>query len=133
MMLIDTSVLVPVFRDRSGERRDRLRRFLRGADFVLSRFTQIELLQGCASEPQWQLLSGYLEVQDYAEMTGDGWSEAARTHFELRRSGLTVRSILDCCIAQIAVQNKLTLVHNDRDFEAIARIRPIRLRRLDLL
>jgi predicted nucleic acid-binding protein len=61
-----------------------------------------------------------------------GWSEAARIHFELRRSGLTVRSILDCCIAQIALDGPLTLVHNDRDFEAIGKVRALRAKRLEL-
>jgi len=132
MMLIDSSILVPIFRDKSGERRDRFRRFLRGNDYVLTRFSQIELLQGCPSEPQWSVLADYLEAQEYVEIEPGSWADAARIHFELRRSGATVRSILDCCIAQIAISNKLTLIHNDRDFETIASIRPMRQQRLDL-
>ena len=132
MMLIDTSILVPIFRDRSGRRRDRFRKFLGGADYMLSRFTQIELLQGCASEPQWQVLNHYLGGQNYAELGAEGWAEAARIHFDLRRMGLSVRSILDCCIAQVALDARLTLVHNDADFEAIGKVRELRTRRLDL-
>ena len=68
MMLLDTSVLVPLFRDKTGRRRDRFRRFVGGADYMLSRLTEIELLQGCASERQWEELADYLDVQDYVEM-----------------------------------------------------------------
>ncbi len=99
---------------------------------MLSRFTQLELLQGCRSEPQWEALSDYLEVQDYIEMAPETWSDAARLFFELKRRGKTVRSILDCCIAQLAIEQRVALVHNDGDFEVIADVRRLRLHRLDL-
>ena len=131
-MLVDSSILIPIFRDKSGTRRDRFRRFLRGRDFSISRFTQLELLQGCKSEAQWEALNDYLEVQDYAELAPDSWSEAARMYYELKRKGLTVRSILDCCIAQIAIERRVPLIHNDNDFEVISQIRKIRLYRIDI-
>jgi len=37
-----------------------------------------------------------------------------------------VRSAADCLIAQIALENELALLHSDRDFEAIAEVRPLR-------
>jgi predicted nucleic acid-binding protein len=132
MILIDTSILVPILRERGTGRRERFRDFLRGAEFLLTRFTQTELLQGCASELQWDQLYDYLEDQEYIEFEEKGWVDAARIVFDLRKKGLTVRSIFDCCIAQIAIENRLTLVHNDKDFEAIAKVRPLRQQRLDL-
>lgn len=132
MRLIDTSILVPVFRDKTGAARDRFRRYIRDADYAITRFTQIELLWGCRSDEQWEALSDYLDGQDYAEARPDTWTSAARIYFELRRKGLTVASILDCCIAQIAIENKLTLVHNDKDFETISKVRPMRIARFDI-
>lgn len=41
MRLIDTSILLPVFRDKSGQARDRFRRYMRGSDYVLTRFTRL--------------------------------------------------------------------------------------------
>ncbi len=131
-MLIDTSILVPVFRDKSGSRRDRLRRFLRGRGFSLSRFTQLELLQSCKSETQWETLNDFLDVQDYLEMSQQSWSDAARLFFDLKRRGLTVRSIHDCCIAQLAIEQRVPLIHNDNDFEVIAEVRKMRLHRIDI-
>jgi len=29
-------------------------------------------------------------------------------------------------VAQVALDNRLTLLHSDRDFEAIAKVRPLR-------
>lgn len=131
-MLIDTSILIPVFRDKSGSRREQLRRFLRSRSFFLTRFTQLELLQGCRSQAQWERLHSYLEGQDYIEMELETWADAALLFFELKTKGKTIRSMYDCCIAQLAIENRLTLVHNDNDFEAIADARRLRLHRLDL-
>lgn len=77
------------------------------------------------NEQEWDLLSTYLETQDYAELTNQSWQSAARIYFDLRRQGLTVRSPIDCCIAQAALENNLLLIHNDRDFEVIAQVRPL--------
>ena len=63
-------------------------------------------------------------------MEAASWSEAARIYFDLRRVGKTVRSPIDCCIAQIAMDNKALLLHRDRDFEVIAAVRPLRQKRL---
>ena len=44
---------------------------------------------------------------------------------DLRRRGLTVRSVIDCCIAEIALRHEMTLVHDDRDFATIGRLRAL--------
>ncbi|MFN5515475.1 MAG: PIN domain nuclease [Cyanobacteriota bacterium] len=117
MLLIDTSVWISVFRDRIGQVRQKLETLINERDVFLTRFTQLELLQGSLNEKEWTLLSTYLETQDYVELTNDSWLAAARIFYDLRRQGLTVRSPIDCCIAQAALENDLRLVHNDRDFE----------------
>ena len=125
MLLIDTSVWINVFRDRSGQVRQQLEVLIAGRDVLLTRFTQLELLQGSLNEQEWTLLSGYLETQDYAELKISSWQAAARIYYDLRRRGLTVRSPIDCCIAQAALENDLLLVHDDRDFETIAQVRAL--------
>ena len=37
-----------------------------------------------------------------------------------RRRGRTIRSSIDCLIAVIAMENKITVWHKDRDFDVIA-------------
>jgi hypothetical protein len=41
-------------------------------------------------------------------------------YHDCRRQGVTVRSSLDCLIAQCAIEHGLTLLHNDRDYLGIA-------------
>lgn len=125
MLLIDTSVWISVFRDRTGQVRQKLEALIGDREVVLTRFTHLELLQGSLNEKEWTLLSTYLETQNYIELTNDSWQAAARIYYDLRRKGLTVRSPIDCCIAQAALENDLLLIHNDRDFETIAQVRSL--------
>ena len=125
MLLIDTSVWISVFRDRSGQVRQQLETLIANREILLTRFTQLKLLQGSLNEQEWTILSTYLEVQDYVELTPSSWQAAALIYYDLRRQGLTVRSPIDCCIAQAALENDLLLIHNDRDFETIAQVRSL--------
>ena len=125
MILIDTSVWIMIFKDKSGIEAGRVQNWLDGREVVLTRFNQLELLQGCRDDKEWLLLSSHLQDQTYIEATESTWQAAARIYFELRRLGLTVRSPIDCCIAQLALENKLLLLHNDRDFSVINQIRPL--------
>lgn len=44
MLLIDTSVWISVFRDRSGQVRQQLETLIANREVLLTRFTQLELL-----------------------------------------------------------------------------------------
>ena len=125
MILIDTSVWIEVFKDKKGTESARIQTWLDNREVVLTRFNQLELLQGCRDDKEWLLLSSYLECQTYIEVNIQTWQAAARIYFDLRRRGLTVRSPIDCCIAQIALENHLLLLHNDNDFSVISKVRPL--------
>ncbi len=126
MILVDTSVWIDVLRDRQGDVVESFRKKTYGEILVLSRFSQLELLQGAKSGDEWKLLEHYLSTQFYLEATEKTWSDAARIFFELRRKGITVRSSIDCCIAQVALEHDVFLLHKDADFDRIASIRPLR-------
>jgi predicted nucleic acid-binding protein len=125
MILVDTSVWVEIFRDQKKKARESFQKIVADEAYGLCRFTQLELLQGAKDEREWRLLDEYLEGQHYLEVKEDTWRKAARIYFELRRKGITVTSPIDCCIAQVAIDEKAFLLHRDRDFEQIARIRPL--------
>ncbi len=125
VFLVDTSVWVSILRDPTGQVRTRFEQMVGDAPLFLSRWNQLELLQGCRDEREWGVLSEYLADQDYVEATEIVWVGAARIFFDLRRQGLTVRSTINCCIAQLALECQLTLVHDDRDFESIQQVRSL--------
>lgn len=106
MILVDSSVLVP---------------FLRGHETTAT-------LQGARDEREWRVLDAYLSTQPLVHPADPlaTHRHAARIYFDCRRRGLTVRSTIDCFVAQLALEHELALLHDDRDYDAIARVRPLR-------
>jgi predicted nucleic acid-binding protein len=51
--------------------------------------------------------------------------EAARIYYDGRRRGLTVRGTTACYLAHLAIEHGFALLHDDRDFDAIAKVRPL--------
>jgi hypothetical protein len=125
MILVDTSVWIHVLKDKTGNVVGAFRSRIGNEVIVFSRFVQLELLQGANDEHEWSRLDEYLSAQYYLEASEKTWRNAARIYFELRRSGTTVRSPIDCCIACVAMESEAMLLHRDRDFESIANITPL--------
>lgn len=125
MILVDTSVWIEVLKDKTGRVLRKFSEKIGTEIIVFSRFIQLELLQGAKDEIEWQRLDEYLSTQYYLEATKGTWRQAASIYFNLRKSGITVRSPIDCCIACIAIEAGALLLHRDRDFEIIAGIRPL--------
>jgi hypothetical protein len=132
MILIDTSVWIEIFRDKTGNIVKALQKIIGAKNYVLSRFNQLELLQGARDQKEWELLADYLSTQYYLEASQDTWPEAARIYFELRRKGFTINSPVDCCIAQIALEHGAFLLHRDKDFKKISLIRSLKQGRFKL-
>ena len=134
MLLIDTSVWIAVFRDKSKAKAAKLKTIIANRNYYLPIFTKMELLQGCKNEAEWNKLSLYLENQNYfAPDYNSIWENAARLYFELRRKGITTRSNIDCAIAIIAIENNLILYHLDHDFEMIAKHTVLKQQRINLI
>lgn len=132
MILVDTSVWIEIFRDKTRHIVKAFQKRIGSEKYVMSRFNQLELLQGVRDQKEWGLLEDYLSTQYYLEASENTWPEAARIYFELRRRGVTVNSPIDCCIAQIALEYGALLLHRDNDFERVARIRPLQQERFTL-
>lgn len=132
MILVDTSVWIEILRDKTGNIANAFHNAIGAENYAISRFQQLELLQGAGDEKEWGLLENYLSTQYYLEASQDSWPEAARIYFELRRKGVTINSPVDCCIAQIALEYGAFLLHRDKDFEKISRIRPLEQGRFKL-
>jgi len=51
-------------------------------------------------------------------------AEAGALYARCRWAGITPRSPHDCLIAQTAIEYRMPLLHDDRDFERIAQVEP---------
>jgi hypothetical protein len=130
--ILDTSILVMITRRGSSISLDRVREALATDDLFITAVSAMELLQGAYDHADWQTLQRFIASQELLEPAPVDWTNAARTFFELRRVGQTMRSALDCIIAEIAMRNGMMLVHGDRDFEKVSLLRPLNHRRLVL-
>jgi len=55
------------------------------------------------------------------------WERAAVIQRACRAHGETVRSMIDCLIAAVAIREGATLLHFDHDFDVIARHTPLQV------
>ena len=131
MILADTSAVVADLRDGSGRLWDRMENRFPGRERAIAGPTALEVLVGARNAAHWRKLRAHLDIWTWVDLRAEDWAEAARIHYDLRRRGTTPRSLMDCCIAQAAIARGATLLHCDRDFEEIAKVRPLSQTRLD--
>lgn len=129
MILVDTSVIVGMLRGHRSAPVEKLNSMeASGIPFAIPMLCCQEVLQGAANEREWRLLERNLSSQRLV-LPADPMAthrEAARIFFECRRRGITVRSSVNCLIAALALEMSAELLHDDEDYDRIARIRPLK-------
>lgn len=129
MILVDTSALVPYLKGSETAASAFLERALEEeVEIALTPWIAQEVIQGARDETEWRTLKRYLSSQRVIDLADPLRShiEAARIYYECRRRGLTVRSSLDCIVAQTALEHDVALLHGDRDYDAIRQVRPLK-------
>ena len=130
MIIVDTSVLINLLRGRTTEAVKQLIRIEReDTPFYIPAVCCQEILQGAKGEREWEFLYRNISTQRalLPKHPFHTHLAAARIFFDCRRKGLTVRSSTDCFVAQLALENNGTLLHDDKDFNRIAGIRPLKI------
>ncbi|QJW85271.1 PIN domain-containing protein [Ramlibacter terrae] len=83
------------------------------------------MLQGARSDRGFDALREMLSTMVLLEPRElSSYEIAAVLYRRARKAGYTVRKPNDCLIAAVALENGALLVHNDRDFLALASIEP---------
>ena len=119
MYLVDTSVWIDYLRGRDMAHVRFLDELLANPLAVgISDLIYLEILQGATDAQAFDKLRQYFSGQRFYRFTNAEASHAnaAKLYFDARRAGITVRSTLDCLIAQCAIDHSLILLHNDADF-----------------
>ena len=129
MYLVDTSVWIEVF---ARPARVQLESVVHLDEVVTCLPIMQEVLQGFRDESAFRIAREAMHAFPLVEAPLETavFDEAVDLYRMARRIGITVRSSVDCLIAVCAIRNDLTLLHHDRDFDRIARISPLRSRRL---
>ena len=124
MYLVDSSVWIETFRK---HRPIRLESRLELEEIVTCLPVIQEVLQGFRDEGAFRIAREAMFSLPIVEspLSQLVYLEAVQLYRTARRSGLTVRSSIDCLIAVCALRNGLTLIHKDRDYSALAEICPL--------
>lgn len=127
MTLVDTSVWIEVFRK---TRPLDLESAVPFDDIVTCLPVLQEVLQGFRDEKIFRVARESMKSLPIIEspLTIDVVEEAVGLYRRARHAGLTIRSSVDCLIAACALRHDAEVLHRDRDFDALARISPLKTR-----
>ena len=131
MMLIDTSVWIDFFNGLETDTTTVLEKLIWSEeDVYVSDYILTELLQGFKADKEFELAQKYLRQFPFAKLYNtDSYIKAAQIYRQCRKKGITIRKTADCIIAQTAIENSLFLLHNDSDFDLIAKVCPLKIYR----
>ena len=103
-----------------------------GEDIVTCLPVLQEVLQGFTREAAFRTARDSMLALPIVEspLTANVFLEAADVYRRARRAGITVRSSVDCLIAACALRHDLEVWHDDRDYDALSRVVPLRVRRV---
>lgn len=129
MILIDTSAFIE-FLNHTGSSFDKEIADLIGdnSDIAVADIVLTEILQGIGDDKEHAEVKKSLRSFPVYSLRGtDSYIAAAELYRKCRKKGLTIRSTVDLLIAQIAVENGLSLLHNDRDFDKIGQVSDLKV------
>ena len=130
MILVDTSVLIDFFKGIQNDPSLSLKEIIRQQiPFGIASVVYQELLQGAKNKKEYKILDEYLSCQRFFHPLDSvgSYGKAAWIYLSCRKHGITVRSSIDCLIAQIAIEHDLLLLHNDKDFINMAPLVDLKL------
>lgn len=127
MILVDTSAWIEYLRGTGSVADERLSRALRdGEELATTGIVLLELLAGARDEQHAVQLRRLLAGCRFLRLEEPSDQEAAAGLYRLCRSqGTTIRRVVDCLIAAIALRAQTPLLHQDGDFAAIAQHAPL--------
>ena len=120
-VLVDTSVWIDFFNDHTCAETETLARFIEDEiELLTSGVIVSEFLQGIRNLKTLSALETQFRDMDWlTPIEPDTYVEAANLFRQLRAKGVTVRSTIDCLIAQLASENDAFLLSKDRDMTMI--------------
>ena len=120
MILIDTSAWIEFLRDTGSPTCNRVDTVL-GGEIATCDAVRMEVLAGARDEQHLQSLRRLLARAVAISTEPADYDEAAALHRLCRRQGETVRKLIDCLIAAVAIRADAAVLHNDSDFDTLAR------------
>lgn len=125
MILIDTSAWVEFLRDTESPVCERVDALL-GARIATCDAVRMEVLAGARDQEHLQQLRRLLARATLLPTESIDFDTAALVYRNCRSQGKTVRKLIDCLIAAVAMRAHVSVLHMDEDFTAIAAVTDLR-------
>jgi predicted nucleic acid-binding protein len=125
-VLVDTSAWIDFFRKREPERHELVATLLREGRAMGTGIVALELLRGAKTTKELKLVSELFETLNMVYQAPSTYVAAGKMGYDLARNGYTL-STVDLLIAQIAIENELSLLTLDRHFLTIGEYFPLKL------
>ena len=126
MILVDTSAWIEFLRDTASPVCARVDELL-GCEIATCHPIRMEILAGAKDEGHLDGLRRLLARASVVKTVPADYEDAAALYRSCRRSGETVRRMIDCLIAATAIRGDMPVLHADSDFDLLARHTPLRV------
>ncbi len=118
MIFLDSTVLIDYFTGKDNWQVEVLDSLLGKELVVIGDYVLTEVLQGFKSDKEFKKAKTILLSFPCFNIGGKEIAiQSAKNYRFLRKKGITVRKTIDTMIATFCIQNKLTLLHSDKDFD----------------
>lgn len=118
MILVDSSVWIDYFRGTASAQTEQLDALLGNELIVMGDLILAEVLQGFNAERDFNQAKKLLTALEVVDLGGQVIAIQAAQNFRiLRAMGITVRKTIDTLIATYCIENKISLLYSDRDFD----------------
>jgi predicted nucleic acid-binding protein len=124
-VIVDSSVWIDFARDRATPHVDVLIDAIRQRAAMTTDVVRLEVLSRIVRFEQ--IAAALDSCEDVRQLPRSDVEQAAIIYRTCRRAGETIRSLNDCVLSAIAIRTELPVLHNDRDFEVIARHTDLRV------
>ena len=122
MIVVDSSVWIAQLRAQNSAAVARLANIKVAGQIIVGDLVLTEVLSGARDHAHAARLERSLRRFSVEAMVDDVLAVSAARHFRLLRGqGITVRKTIDLLIATFCIERGHALLHQDRDFDLIAR------------
>lgn len=125
-ILIDTSVWIDYFRNKSSGVSERVDKILSENEVYVPKIVLAELIQGAKSEREITVIKDFIDAFHIIDQKEDSWIKAGRLSYNLKKRGKAV-NLIDCYISVIAQEYDCKIFTLDEHFKEIQRITDVGL------
>ncbi|MCP5102200.1 MAG: PIN domain nuclease [bacterium] len=120
MIFVDSSVWIDYFNGFDSPQKIALANCLKeGETIYITGMVVSEILSGIKDKKKFAEVKDALDELSMVNPDFETYVKTAEIYGNLRKKGITIRSIIDCLIAALVMENDLSLLQKDRDFKHI--------------